>query len=917
MPPIQPGLVARKRLLERLDEGVRLGHKLLLVSAPAGFGKTTLLAEWISKLKPGVKFCWLALDEGDDDPARFLAYVVAGLQAFEPDIGKNILDLQQQPPQDALAALINQIATLPGRHAAANPTLVLVLDDMHLVTSQPIYDALAFLLDHLPAQMCLVISTRADPPLPIARLRARGQLTELRQSDLRFMPHEAAEFLNHVKGLGLASDAVSALAARTEGWIAGLHMAALALEPMVAQGQGDPVGFIRAFAGSNRYVLDYLVEEVLQRQPKSVQQFLLQTSILERLCGSLCDTVMAVESQLLPNAQYPIPVSSQTMLEYLERANLFIVPLDDRREWYRYHHLFADLLQQRLQQSYPDLSPSLQLRASAWYERNGLVAEAIDYALAAQDFQRAARMVEQVAQATLMRSEVATFLRWMQALPDELARSYPSLGVFYTWALLMSGHPWAGVLARLQEAAEGSQAVSAQAAALHAFVALFQGQIARAAELSRQALEQLPESEVFMRGFATFSKAAVCFDEGDVEAGRQALDEVFRLGQQTNNITMGIMALCYLAELHLTQGQLLKAQSIYQQALELVTDPAGQRLPVAGIALMGLGELAREWNDFDAATDYLEEGLELGKRWGKVSLLDGYISLARLKQAQGDVKGAQHFIQLAQELAAQFDATQVDDWTVAMCQALLWVRQGNLAAVARWVQERHVDSKLGLDLKDNDSYLNRHLRKYEQLVLARLLIAQGQPTKALAVLDQVQAQMQQRGRIGRLIEIDALRALAFQAQGELASAVVALERALTRAEPEGYVRLFVDEGEPMRLLILDCRIQISELPRHKLMDTLRRLLAYIDRLLAAFGDTCISSDQSKIGHPRPEMVEPLSEREMQVLRLLTSGLSAAEIAEELIVSVSTVRSHIKNIYAKLDVHSRYQAVARAKEKSLL
>ncbi|MBN2004031.1 MAG: tetratricopeptide repeat protein [Anaerolineae bacterium] len=916
MPPIPPKVVARSRLLERLDEGVRLGHKLLLLSAPAGFGKTTLLSEWVSTFKPGVKSCWLTLDESDDDPTHFLAYLVAGLQTLEPGLGKNSAEFQQQSLQDTLAVLINQLVALSGKRGTPGSMAILILDDLHMVTSQVIYDGLTFLLDHMPAQMRLVIATRADPPVSLARLRARGQLTELRQSDLRFVLDEATEFLNRVKGLGLADEAVSALATRTEGWIAGLQMAALALEAMASRRQ-PAAGFIQAFAGSNRYVLDYLVEEVLQRQPPDVQQFLLRTSILEQLCGPLCDAILTSEERSLPGAQSPTPpaqpsisaANSQMMLDYLERANLFVVPLDDRREWYRYHRLFADLLQQRLQQSSPGLVPALQLRASVWCGQNGLETEAIDYALAAQDFQRAACLLEQAAQGILMRGEVTTFLHWMQALPDEWVRQYPSLCVFYAWALMMSGHPWAEVTALLEKATEGSQTVSAQAAALYSFVFLFQGDIARADELSRQALDNLPESDAFLRGFAIFCRAAVNFEKGNPETGRQMLDDLLRPDQETRNMAIGIMALCYLAESYMRQGQLLKAKSMYQQALDLATLPTGQRMPVAAVPLMGLGEMAREWNDFDAAMDYLEESLDLSKRWGEMSMLDGYISLALLKNAQGDVEGTQHFIRLAQKLAVQFDATQIDDWSVAMCQALLWLRQGKLEAVAQWAQERQVDNRLEPGPGDSEaSYLDWHLRKYEQLVLARLLIIQGQPAGALAMLDQARVQMQQRGRVGRVIEIDTLRALAFQAQGQTDEAIASLERALTRAEPEGYVRLFVDEGEPIRILLQAARQKLRSAPS---------LVVYIDKLLLAFGEAAQQPAIATSATQSPAMFEPLSEREMQVLRLLTGSLSVTEIAETLFVSVSTTRSHVKSIYAKLDVHSRYEAVARAGELGIL
>jgi len=469
----------------------------------------------------------------------------------------------------------------------------------------------------------------------------------------------------------------------------------------------------------------------------------------------------------------------------------------------------------------------------------------------------------------------------------------------------MSGYPWVEVMLRLQEATTNPQTISPQIAALHAFVTLFRGNVVHADELSRLALENLPESEAFLRGIAVFCQSAVYFDRGDGELGRRVLEGLLHPDQKNGNVALGIMALCYLAESYLKQGLLFKAQAFYQQALAMATLPSGRRLPVGGVALMGLGDLAREWNDLDAAADYLEEGIELSKRWSQLSLLDGYVSLSALKQAQGDAEGAQHYIRLAQGLAAQFDATQMDDWSVAMYRALLWLRQGNLAEVVRWVQERQVDSPPDSD----QDHFSQRLRKYEQLVLARLRIVQGRCDEALALLDQVRPQMQQRGRVIRLIEIDVLQALVFQAQGRTGDALATLERALTHAMPEKYVRLFADEGEPMRALLQAARQKLAR-------DS--SLAAYVDTLLTAFGEIPSASAVAYLPPAQPSpLIEPLSERELQVLQLLTGDLSVAEIAEKLFVSVSTVRTHVKNVYAKLDVHSRYEAAARARDLGLL
>jgi len=921
VPPLRHGLVRRPRLLQRLDEGLALGRRLTLISAPAGFGKTTLLSEWIADCGLRIADCgWLSLDEGDNDPARFWAYLIAALRTVHATIGegaRSVLQSPQPPPAESvLADLINEIAAIPGTADSPARSLILVLDDYHLITAQPIHESIAFLLDHLPDCLHLVIATRGDPPLPLSRLRGRGQLTELRQADLCFTTDEAAAFLNTCMGLGIAADDVTTLASCTEGWITGLQMAALSM-----QGQEDVPGFIRAFTGSNRYVLDYLVEEVLQRQPERVQRFLLQTSILERLCGSLCDAVQGrgAEEQrgrgeIPPAPLLPCsPASSQETLEYLERNNLFLVPLDDRREWYRYHVLFADLLRKRLQQEQPHLAPALHRRASTWYEEHGQPAPAIEHALSARDFERAAHLVEQAAEATLMRSEVVTFQRWMERLPDTLVRARPALCFFHAWVLLVSGCPLDVVESRLEDVGRGTGLFPGRLNVLRAFIAILRGQVPSAVELARQALEQLPEHDLFLRNVATWILSFSHVAAGDFEAGSQALDEVVRTGQQIGNVLIAARAQTYLAGVHVRLAQLDKARECYERALEIATDAQGRRRPVAGMALMGLGDLTREWNDLEAASRYVEEGIALTRQWSIFAALEGYIVLARVRQAQGDADGAGKALEQARQLAAQFRATDIDDLFVATSQAQLWVAQGNLAAAWQWARDRGLDRDIDwAELDDQGDFVNYHLRKYEYLILARMWLAQDQPDKALSVLEPLRLRMEQQGRTRLVLEAHMLQALACQAQGDVAQALACLEGALALAEPGGYVRLFVDEGEPMRVLL-------SRL----IADRRPPTAAYARKLLAALGE--VTADHrlpteatlpAVVGR-RSSLIEPLSQREIELLRLIAEGLSNQEIAQRLFISLPTVKWHTSNIYGKLGVKNRTQAVAEAKALGIL
>jgi LuxR family maltose regulon positive regulatory protein len=978
VPPPHPNLVPRPRLVRRLEEGVRPGHRLMLISAPAGFGKSTLLSEWVAgrsrPTAPGPprpactwgagRTGWLSLDEGDNDSVRFLAYFIAALQKIEENLGKGVLSALQSPRplpmEKLLTALINQISAIPDR-------FVLVLDDYHLITAQPIHDALAFLLDHLPDNMHLVIATRADPPLPIARLRGRGQMTELRQADLRFTPAEAAQLLNQVMGLDLSVDAIAALNSRTEGWIVGLQLAALSM-----RGREDLASFIAAFTGSQHYILDYLAEEVLQRQSQSIQAFLLQTSILNRMSGSLCDAVLGVrdqesgnqgiresgnqemrgagnQAQMRPNPPIPLPPDSllpdslipdplipparaadpgqadslipdsrfpdslipdsQALLDYLEHSNLFIVPLDDRREWYRYHQLFVDFLRASLRQRWPDRVPTLHRRASHWYAQHGQVAEAINHALSAGDFEGATQMVEQAAESTMMRGEFATFLGWIETLPDDMVRARPSLCILAAVALLVSGHPLKLVEANLQEAlaTDTTGAAAGAMAAFRALVAIFQADERQSAERVRLALELLPEESLFLRTLVAGFLSLNYFLSPDLVTARQALEEAARIGEQAGNLMMTVLAQCHLAELSIMQGRLHEARASYEQTLDLATDERGKRQPIAGMPLMGLGYLFWEWNDLESASHHLGEGIELTRMWAEMATMQGYIPLAYVKQAQGDMRGARQAIERAQQLAQEFDASKLDDIMIAAYQARLWIIQGNIEVAVAWAEAHSRDKDNSLEQWEKEAgsaFLPLH-RAFEYIALARVRIAQGRPDVALKMLAPLLQAAETIGCLLFVIEILVLRAMALQRQGDILQALAALERALSLAEPGGFMRMFIDGGQPMAQLLHEAAGRgISP--------------EYTSRLLAAFPDSeSRPTASAKPQKPESEMVELLSERELEVLRLLTTHLSSTEIAEELIISANTVRSHIKHIYSKLNAHGRTDAIQRAKELHLL
>jgi LuxR family maltose regulon positive regulatory protein len=909
IPPARPNVVLRPRLIEALNEGLQ--HKLTLISAPAGFGKTTLISTWVTGIERPT--AWLSLDAGDNDPARFLAYLVAALQTVAATVGDEVLGAlqsSQPPPQEAiLTVLLNEITTLPGH-------IVLVLDDYHVIDANAVDVALTYLVEHLPPQMHLVIATRADPHLPLARLRARGQLTELRAADLRFTASEAAAFLNHVMGLSLSAADIAQLSDRTEGWIAGLQLAALSL-----QGNQDVPGFIRAFAGDRRYIADYLVEEVLQRQPEPVRRFLLQTAILDRLSGPLCDAVTGQKD-------------GAARLESLERGNFFVVPLDDNRHWYRYHHLFGDVLHARLQVEQPDQITTLHRRASIWFEQHGWTADAIRHALAAGNLERAADLIELAVPEMHRSKQEAALLDWLKTLPDELVRRRPVLSVAYALALLSAGEleavdvrlrhaeRWLDAPAETADTSHRASDPSAEMVVvdeaefrrLPASIAVYRAALAQAVgdgaatvRYAQQALDLFPENDHLGRGAAMALLGLASWTSGDLETAYQTFADGIASVQRAGNLADAISGAIALAEIRIAQGRLHEAMRIYERALHLATEPGVQqgRPALRGTAdlYVGMSVLYREHNDLDTAAQHLLRSRELGEHNGvPQNRYRWYVAMARIRQTQGDLPGALDLLVEAERLyLGDFFPTVRP---VAALKAQVWVAQGRVDEALGWARAQ------GLSVADDLSYLH----EFEHITLSRALLAQYEMNhtipsgyEAMELLERLLQAAEAGGRAGSVIEILALQALAHQAQGNTSAALMQLERALTLAEPEGYVRIFVDEGTAMANLLRKAAL------RGNMSDFARKLLAALDAESRKTGDKTLPPAFTAA----QALIEPLTQRELDVLRLFKTELSGPEIAVELVVALSTVRTHTKSIYSKLHVTSRRAAVKRATDLNLL
>ena len=902
VPSARRSLVTRPRLSERLEE--ELGGKLTLITAPAGFGKTTLLSMWLAaSSRRGRSAVWLSLDPGDNDPTRFWRYFIAVANRLYPGAGDTallLLQSSQAPPIEAiLTTLLNELTELPD-------DAVLVLDDYHLIESRSIHEALAFLIEHLPPQVHLVICTRADPPLPLSRLRARGEMAELRASDLRFTTEETTAFLEKAVGSRLSTEEVAELQERTEGWVAGLQLAALALRDRF-----DTSSFIAAFTGSNRYVVDYLVEEVLARQPEALRTFLLQTSILDRMCGPLCDAVTSRDD-------------GQEALEYLEHANLFVIPLDEDRQWYRYHHLFSDVLRQRLRETEADLLPALHQRASVWFERHGLATEAVHHALEANDIERAAALIEDIGLSVMLPGQVYTLLGWLDKLTDAVVSSRPALCIVHAAALMFAGQPEAAE-ARLDDAERDVQAdapadqalILGQAASIRGNLARISGDLARCVTFSRRALDLLPQTH-FTWKVSKLNATYAYQVSGEVTPPTERLvaDAIITVRGTGNPLTI-LRSIINLAQVQVLQGRLREAVTTFGEAARSSSGPGeSERLVGNPAYYFGMGDLLREWNDLDAAERHLEQGMDLVSEIPTVDaevVAHGFISLAQLQHARGEYGAAETTLETFSHLARERNFFPQLLRHAAAMKTRLALAQGNLPGAIGWADASalHVEEP-------------SYPREGEYLTLARVLIARarGDPEgpyfdDALRLIDLLLGAAESGARMGSVIEMLILRALALQARRETGGAFVALERAIGLAEPEGYIRVFVDEGASIAALFSEfLKARRREGRSAKQLAS----LGYVRELLAVFESPHTGTEPpapaqhaQATGQPLPEH---LTRREREVLVLIGEGFSNREIAARLFITTSTVKWYVHSILRKLDVDSRTKAVARGRELHL-
>lgn len=887
-PRLRSSLVARPHLTEQLRRGME--GKLILISAPAGFGKTTLLAQWLAE--SGTPAAWLSLEPEDNNLVRFLTYLIAAQQTIDASLGASAMALLQAPEpapvETVMTLLSNDLARYTGQDFA------LALDDYHVISAESIHRAMSFLIDHLPTQMHLVLATRADPPLPLTRLRAGGQLAEVRAAELRFTTDEVEAFLRTVMQLQLVPEAAATLWGRTEGWVAGLQFAALSL-----QGRTDVAAFLSAFGGSHRFVLDYLSDEVLSRQSEAVQSFLLFTSILEHLSGPLCDAVTGQEG-------------SQAVLESLDRANLFLVALDDERRWYRYHHLFAGVLRRKLQQEHPALVPELHRRASVWYLDVGAVREAIHHLLLAGEKERVADVIEEqgLAFGTGTGEHIQSLHGWLNLLPDEVVRARPILCLLHA-TTFMRTNQFEKAEARLQDAercldeqtpVEQARFIRGAVATMRANISGLNGDMTHTFVFAQQALDLLPETATYIRAIARTILAHAAHGDGDVSAAREQMAvEAVAFIRPTGNIAGTLNNLAALARLRFLQGKLRLAVATYEEARQLLAKQEGLEAPSDSVGYyFGLGDIHREWNHLDEAERLLLRCVEPIRGIFAVAhevVTQGYVSLARLYMARGDYKQAievlDTFAQVTRE--QRFTSIQVAQGEATRAQVEL--ARGQLAPAIHWAETS------GLTAHDELSYP----REMSYMILVRVLIAQSRvdPTgsyvkDALYVLDHIRADAEAKARMSSVLEVLVLQSLAFDVRSERQNALAALERALTLAAPERYVRIFVDEGEPMQTLL-----RLAQ--KHGITP------GYTGALLAAF------NGKASPGVPETSgaLVEPLTEREREVLRLLYEGASNSEIASRLVVSVNTVKKHVFNICGKLGTQSRAQAIAKARMLNLV
>ena len=906
IPTIRPEHISRPGLMNRLNAG--LHRNLTLISAPAGFGKTMLVSEWVRNLQvnspienrqPKIinRIAWTSLDENENDPARFLTYLVAALirtQGIEIAVGKGLLRMLQSPQTppitDTLTTLINEMATITDK-------LIIVFDDFHVIDSLLIHEAITFLIEHLPPQIHVVIATRDDPLLPLARLRARGQLTELRAADLRFTSSETTNFLNQMQGLHLSAKEIAILEKRSEGWIAGLQMAALVL-----QGHENSTNNVKSFTGSNRFVLDYLVEEVLDQQSESVKNFLLQTAILKRFTGSLCDALTGQNN-------------GQETLEKLERANLFIVPLDDERHWYRYHHLFADLLRLRLQQTQLAQTSILHSKASKWYVQNGFPEAAIEHSLRAEDFARTTQLLDTHVDQILYRGEYITVWRWLSEIPEEFVHTKPDLCILNAWHLFTSGHLDTAELS-LQAAEKhllpginpaidapssdldllAASEIRGRVAAIRAFLASFRGDVPGIIQNAHLALDVLPQQNLAWRSTVSVALGDAYGITGNMKAAYKARVESLEISKTAGNIYLILLSVMKLTITVRTQGRLQRVIDICQEYHQLAVEKGVSQMMITGCLLAIWAEVLAERNQLDEAITKGRRGVELTATSEDVATRGwSHLCLAKILFNRGDLSGAEQIVHKTEELMLGHHMPPYITGVISTWRVRILLAQDKLDAASQWCEIRNL--KLGEELTQ--------LNESEYVVFARILLAQGKWDEAVSLLQQLFQIAETGSWTSKKIEILIIQAMAFQANGDTDQALTFLEQALALAEPCGFIRIFVDEGSSMaRLLYEAASLNIAR--------------NYTTRLLAAFPiPTTEQTSPSKAKSSTGELIEHLSEREIDVLQLLAKGVPRPEIAIMLFLSPHTVKSHIRNTYGKLGVHNQMQAVAKARGLGIL
>ncbi len=888
IPSPRPDFVPRPRLIQRLAEGLQ--GKLTLLSAPAGFGKTTLLSEVISTLNQPV--AWVSLDKEDNDPVRFWSYFITALQTVHAGIGQKALSALQasQIPhiESILTSLINEITEVPD-------DINIVLDDYHMIKAEPVQSATAFLLEHMPSQLHLVIATRIDPPFPLPLLRGRGQLTELRTADLRFTFDETRAFFNKTMNLGLSEENVTTLEDRTEGWIASLQMAAISM-----QGRNDVSEFVSAFSGTDHYIMDYLAEEVLDRQEERIQTFLLKTSILDRLSGPLCDAVIEQDN-------------SQEMLDQLEAINLFLVPLDDEGKWFRYHHLFADLLRDHLAKVYPDDVPiDLHLRASKWFEHEALMNEAIHHALEASDFERAAKLIETIAMPMLTKSKLSQFQGWLDRLPYELITAHPWLCLSCAIINLSAGRMDAGISllqtlestlsdaeeACLSETIPDYEAIRSLVMSIRAIMPSGKGDTKRTIELCQEAFEFLPDDDLIVHCMLAFHLGIAHAMRGELTSASHYLAEANTYGQSAGNFYIALIAMGCMAEIQAKYGHLHQAAETNHQALELGVEKGGDGfLPATSLAQVNLARIHYRWNDLDTAVSYATNGVDLAEQSGEsITLLMSCLTLARIYWARGQMEAMAKTLDRAQQIA--FSANNAMVTTIAEAwEARLSLAQGDSVAAERWAATLQIELNLH-ELPD-------FWLELPYLTFIRLLIAKGELDEVPEALERLCQRAMLEGQMETVIEVLTLQSIALHAQGKEDQALSVLNDAFSLAEPEGYIRLFTDEGDRMNQLLR--------------MAAAREIAPnYVNQLLSAM-ELHIGRTKVTPSAPPPvrDFPEPLTERELEVLRFVAGAMSNYEIAKMLVIEESTVKSHMNHIFGKLQAKNRLQAVEKARALGLL